>query len=136
MLHRLRPVLHRSGRERLTGTVEIDETNIGGFEEGLTGGQARRKKALVAVAVESGAEAGYGRSRMQVIPDASSATLMSFVADNVAAGGHVVTDGWSGYRGLSERGYIHEARNQTAARKAWVDPSTVAAEYPPGFSGR
>lgn len=125
MLHRLRRVLHRPGREKLTGTVEVDETFIGGYEEGLTGGRARGKKALVVVAVESGAEAGYGRSRMQIIPDASGPTLTAFVADHVAGGAHVITDGWSGYRDLSERGYTHEARNQTAARKAGVDPSTL-----------
>jgi hypothetical protein len=35
MLHRLRSVLVRPGRDRLTGTVEIDETFIGGEEPGL-----------------------------------------------------------------------------------------------------
>ena len=30
MLHRLRSVLVRPGRDRLTGTVEVDETYIGG----------------------------------------------------------------------------------------------------------
>src|SRR5665647_1392140 len=37
MLHRLRSVLVRPGRERLTGTVEVDETFIGGAEPGLRG---------------------------------------------------------------------------------------------------
>ena len=32
MLHRLRSVLVRPGRERLSGTVEVDETYIGGLE--------------------------------------------------------------------------------------------------------
>lgn len=44
MLHRLRSVLVRPGRERLTGTVEVDETFIGGEEAGLRGGRARGKK--------------------------------------------------------------------------------------------
>ncbi|MCP9928593.1 hypothetical protein [Cyanobium sp. CH-040] len=35
ILHRLRSVLVRPGRERLTGTVEVDETFIGGEEPGL-----------------------------------------------------------------------------------------------------
>lgn len=125
MLHRLRRVLHRPGREQLTGTVEVDETYIGGHEEGLSGGRARGKKALVAVAVESSATAGYGRSRMEIIPDASGPTLEAFVADAVTPGAHVVTDGWNGYKGLAERGYTHEPRNQTAARKAGVDPATL-----------
>jgi hypothetical protein len=33
-LHRLRSVLIRSGRDRLTGMVEVDETYIGGEEAG------------------------------------------------------------------------------------------------------
>src|SRR6266511_2010624 len=47
MLHRLRTVLVRPGRDRLTGTVEVDETYIGGEEPGLRGGRAKGKKALV-----------------------------------------------------------------------------------------
>jgi hypothetical protein len=39
MLHRLRSVLVRPGRGRLTGTVEVDETYIGGEEPGLRGGR-------------------------------------------------------------------------------------------------
>ena len=40
MLHRFRSVLVRPGRERLTGTVEVDETYIGGEEAKLSGGRA------------------------------------------------------------------------------------------------
>ena len=43
MLHRLRSVLVRPGRELLAGTVEVDETYIGGEEPGLRGGRARGK---------------------------------------------------------------------------------------------
>src|SRR3954465_3049463 len=43
MLHRLRSVLVRPGRERLTGVVEGDETYMGGEEPGLRGGRARGK---------------------------------------------------------------------------------------------
>ncbi len=62
MLHRLRSVLVRPGRDRLTGTVEVDETYIGGGEPGLRGGRAKGKKALVGVAVEvkEPREYGYG----------------------------------------------------------------------------
>jgi hypothetical protein len=40
MLHRLRSVLVRPGRELLKGRVEVDETYIGGVEPGLSGGRA------------------------------------------------------------------------------------------------
>lgn len=60
MLHRLRSVLIRPGRDRLAGTVEVDETYIGGEEPGLLGGRAKGKKVLVAVAVELHEPRGSG----------------------------------------------------------------------------
>jgi Transposase zinc-ribbon domain len=41
MLHRLRCVLVRPGRDRLSGMVEVDETFIGGEEPGLRGGRGQ-----------------------------------------------------------------------------------------------
>jgi hypothetical protein len=41
MLHRLRSVLVRPGRDRLSGTVEVDETYLGGEEPGLRGGRGQ-----------------------------------------------------------------------------------------------
>lgn len=121
MLHRLRSVLVRPGRELLSGTVEVDETYIGGEEPGLAGGRAKGKKALVAVAVEHDEARGLGRCRTRVIPDASADTLESFVTDNVAPGTTVVTDGWSGYLGLAALGYTHDRRSQRAARARGED---------------
>ena len=72
MLHRLRSVLVRPGRDRLSGTVEVDETFIGGEEAGLPGGRAKGKKSLVGVAVEVRQPRGYGRCRMEILPDASA----------------------------------------------------------------
>ncbi len=116
MLHRLRSVLTRPGRDRLSGTVEVDETYIGGEEPGLRGGRAKGKKVLVAVAVELHEPRGFGRARMQVIPDASALTLGGFLTDNVERGSRVITDGWSGYRSIGKLGYHHEPRSQRAAR--------------------
>ena len=45
MLHRLRSVLVRPGREQLSGTVEVDETYIGGEEPGLPGGRPRARRS-------------------------------------------------------------------------------------------
>ncbi len=125
MLHRLRAVLVRPGRERLTGTVEVDETYIGGEEPGLRGGRAKGKKALVGVAVEVKQPRGYGRCRMGILNDGSAASLHSFVADNVEPGAAVITDGWSGYPGIDKLGYIHHPRNQRAARARGEDPGEL-----------
>lgn len=121
MLHRLRSVLIRPGRELLSGTVEVDETYVGGVEPGLAGGRARGKKSLVVVAVEVMQPKGFGRCRLQVIADASAATLRRFVTENVAEGSTVITDGWTGYLGIDKAGYVHDRRNQSAAKAAGAD---------------
>jgi transposase-like protein/predicted RNA-binding Zn-ribbon protein involved in translation (DUF1610 family) len=125
MLHRLRSVLVRPGRERLTGIVEVDETYIGGHEAGLPGGRAKGKKVLTGIAVEIKEPRGYGRCRMVPLADASSASLHPFVTDHVKPGATVITDGWQGYRGLDKLGYRHEPRNQLAARARGEDPSKL-----------
>ena len=121
MLHRLRSVLVRPGRELMSGTVEVDETYIGGEEAGLAGGRAKGKKALVVVAVEVRPPKGFGRCRMQIIPDASGRTLHGFITDTIAPGATVITDGWSGYLGINALGYHHDRRSQRAARARGED---------------
>jgi len=48
LLHRLRSVLVRPGRDRLTGTVEVDKTYFGGEEPGLRGGRQKGKRSWLA----------------------------------------------------------------------------------------
>jgi len=125
MLHRLRSVLVRPGRERLAGKVEVDETYIGGREPGLRGGRAKGKKVLTGIAVEIREPKGYGRCRMAPLADASAASLHAFIADHVEPGATVITDGWRGYWGLEKVGYIHEPRSQRAARARGEDPGEL-----------
>jgi len=108
MLHRLRSVLVRPGRELLQGNVEVDETYIGGEELGLRGGRAKGKKLLVAVAVERRDPRGFGRCRMAILPDGSSDSLRDFLVDHVQEGATVITDGWQPYRPATRDLYVHE----------------------------
>ncbi len=125
ILHRLRSVLIRPGRDRLSGIVEVDETFIGGEEPGLRGGRARGKKVLTGIAVEVREPKGIGRCRMAPLPDASARSLHGFVTDHVEPGTRVITDAWQGYRGLDKLGYIHEPRSQRAARARGEDPGEL-----------
>lgn len=125
MLHRVRSVLVRPGRDRLAGTVEVDETYIGGQEPGLRGGRARGKKILTGIAVEVHEPKGIGRCRIAPVADASAASLHAFVVDNVEPGAAVITDGWQGYRGLDRLGYTHDRRSQRAARARGEDPGEL-----------
>jgi transposase-like protein len=125
MLHRVRSVLVRPGRERLAGRVEADETYIGGDEPGLRGGRQKGKKTLVGVAVEVHEPKGFGRCRMQILPDASAASLHPFVTAHIEPGAAVITDGWQGYAGIEDLGYARERRSQRAARLRGEDPGQL-----------
>jgi hypothetical protein len=89
MLHRLRSVLVRPGRDLPAGTVEVDETYIGGEEPELRGGRAKGKKVLtVVIAVELREPGGFGRCRMAPLIDASGTSLETFVTQSVNPGTH------------------------------------------------
>jgi transposase-like protein len=124
MLHKLRRAMVNPERQPLSGAVEVDECFVGGHEQGLRGGRARGEKALVVVGVEIRG-AGSGRVRMQVIGDASAATLRPFVQATVSPGATVRTDAWQGYRGLDKLGYDHQRRSQRAARALGEDPGEL-----------
>ena len=125
MLHRLRSVLIRPGRGRLSGSVEVDETFIGGEEAGLRGGRQRGKKVLTGIAVEVREPKGIGRCRMAVLADGSAESLHPFITGAVEPGARVITDGWNGYIGLDGLGYTHERRSQRAARARGDDPGEL-----------
>jgi transposase-like protein len=105
-LHKFRRAMVRPGRDRLTGRVEVDETLLGGLEEGVRGRQTESKVLLAVAAQENGA--GIGRVRMRSIPDASARSLMAFVENSIEPGTTVHTDGWLGYEPLNKHGYRHE----------------------------
>ena len=109
MLHKLRRAMVRPGRDRLSGTVEADETYWGAEESGVIG-RLSVNKAIVAVAVEEDGRK-IGRVRLQTIPNLTRATLHGFIAASVEPGSTVRTDGFKSYLGLD--GYLHQRHAQT-----------------------
>jgi transposase-like protein len=107
-LHKFRRAMVRPGRDRLRGSVEVDETYWGSEEEGVIGRQTERK-ALIAVAVENTGKK-IGRIRMKRIPDASRDALHGFIKEMIEPGSVICTDGWPAYCNLS--GYTHHQQVQ------------------------
>jgi transposase-like protein len=114
ILHKLRRAMVAPERGPLGREVEIDEFFLGGLEEGLEGGRQHGKKVLVGAAIEVRGR-GSGRLRLQVLPDATGASLVAFATATVAPGAIVHTDGWRGYNGLAKHGYDHRRRPQSTA---------------------
>ena len=108
LLHKLRRAMVRPGRDRLHGSVEVDETYWGGEEEGVIG-RLTEDKALIAVAAEEDGK-GIGRVRLRRIPDTTRHTLHSFIAESVEPGSTVRTDGLNAYLGLAD--YVHDRQVQ------------------------
>lgn len=103
----------RPDRDKLSGTVEVDETYIGGERSGKRG-RGAENKAIVVVAVEDKSKPeekdakGIGRIRLKRVPDASSESLLGFIEEHVSPGANIRTDGWCGYEPLSTIGYEHK----------------------------
>ena len=114
MLRKLRSAMVRPARERLSGTVEVDESYVGGIAQGRRGRGAERK-FIVVIAVELHDPKGFGRIRLRRVEDVSSASLVRFIEYAVEPGSEVRTDAWKGYNGLSRRNYRHQAINLSAS---------------------
>jgi transposase-like protein len=114
MLRKLRSAMVRRGRERLSGTVEVDETYVGGIEQGKAG-RGTETKSIVAIAIELADPKGFGRIRLRRVADVSSASLIPFVRYAVEPGSEVRTGGWKSYNGLSKRNYRHQVLNLSAS---------------------
>jgi len=111
-LHKFRTAMVRPGRDRLSGTVEVDETLVGGSQPGKRG-RGAEKKELVLVAVEDHEKKGMGRIRLKHIPSASSITLEKGVTELIEPGSTVRTDGWKGYSKLEKKGYTFKSSSDT-----------------------
>ena len=120
-LHKLRRAMVRPRRDRLKGSVEVDESYVGGEEEGVAG-RYTETKAIVVIAVEMQSPKGFGRVRMQRVSGVSASDLTPFVCAAVEPGSIVHTDGWSGYNGITKHGY----QRQITVTSASGDPAHVA----------
>lgn len=119
-LHKLRRAMVRPGRENLCGEIEVDETYIGGPEEGQKGRQIK-DKAIVVIAAEKNGR-GIGRIRLHRVADVSADSLIPFVQAVIVPGSLVNTDGWRGYSHLAALGYEH----RVTVISAGDDPAHVA----------
>jgi transposase-like protein len=111
-LHKLRRAMVRPGRDRLAGSVEVDEVYIGGERSGKRGRGAAGKALVLVMAQIDGSRTG--RIRLARVANASAAVLTAAISSSVEPGSQVLTDDWSGYKGLAGNGYHHQVVRKTS----------------------
>ena len=92
--------MESSGIFKIKDNAEVDETVVGGQEEGVVG-RKNNKKKLVVFAIE---RKGKGVSRMygKVIQHSSAKELGGFMRDTINLSANIKTDEWAGYKPLSK----------------------------------
>jgi len=111
-LHKLRRAMIRPERDKLSGSIQVDETYIGGEKPGKRGRGATGKTLVIIAAQEDGK--GTGRIRLKQVVDASAESLEGAVRETIESGSVIKTDGWDGYNGLRSLGYKHKVIHKTA----------------------
>lgn len=122
ILHKLRRAMVNPYRDKLSGTVEVDETFLGGPETGKRSTiQYLAKKLTVIVAVEMLEPKGFGRVRLRRVSSASKEQALPFIQEEIVSGATIRTDGSPIYHALPDLGYIREKSVQLGA----IDPAHV-----------
>jgi transposase-like protein len=110
----VRRALIRDVPEIFSGTVEVDETYLGG--------QWRNKRKIVR---DAGTKRGRGTKKQpvfgilcrngtvwaEVVNDVEAGTLQPLITQQVSPGSVVCSDTWRAYTGIASRGFVHRLVN-------------------------
>lgn len=94
------------GDDQLSGTVEMDETMIGGKAKGKPGRAAQEHKAVIFGMMEKD-----GDVMTKVVPNVRRAHLAPHIIENVEEGSTIHTDELGSYKFLNGAGYDHQTVN-------------------------
>lgn len=106
LAHRIRAAMEETPLvELLSGTVEVDETYVGGKprdkQQGSKRGRGTKKTPVVALIQRDGKAISHSVSRVD------SKTLKGAIRDNVDKQANIMTDEWPSYRGLNKEFNSH-----------------------------
>ena len=110
MAHQIRKLMaDADGEWPLDGTVEVDETYVGGKKSGGKRGRGAPGKTVVFGMLERD-----GELMTKVVPNVRKKTLQPIIKENVEKGSTVQTDELKSYNGLKQAGFKHETVNHGA----------------------
>jgi transposase-like protein len=116
LCHRIRAAMTEQNAPKLGGTVEVDETFVGGKNTGggLGIGNYIVNKSLVVGVIQRG-----GKVRLQKIKTRDRKSLHKFIKEHCAPETElIITDSWQAYRGVADQDTRHEVVDHMA--KEWV----------------
>lgn len=129
MAHRIRYAMNAGGLAApLNGDVKVDEIYVGGkprkdSPKNSKPGRGTKKQSAMALVERN------SMTRTCVVPNVSSATLRKVIREAVDRDSRIITDEWSGYRGVGRHFTSgHETVTHNAGECVRGDASTNTAE--------
>jgi transposase-like protein len=113
MLHRVREAMTTKSFRKLSGTIESDETFVGGEARNMHAAKREKRirgRGAVGKRIVHGLLERGGEVRAKVVAAADSAELHPIILSNVERGATLCTDEAQAYVGLDAR-FVHEAIN-------------------------
>jgi transposase len=110
----VRRVLTKDVPEIFSGTVEVDETYLGGQwknkrksirDKGTKRGRGTKKQPVFGILCRN------GTVWAEVVEDIEAGTLQPLISKKVSTGSVVCSDTWKAYTGIAARGYVHRLVN-------------------------
>jgi transposase-like protein len=120
LCHRIRSAMENGdGAAMLTGTVEADETYIGGKARGFANNRDAARGRLRNKSVVLGAIQRGGELRVRVVENSRGGTIKAFLQDVVSDDAEAIyTDSHRSYRGIGDANTRHEYVDHS--RDEWV----------------
>ena len=122
MSHRIRYAMEENNQDYLSGTIEVDETYIGGYHSGTTGRGSENKIPVVALVQRN------GKVRSKKIDKLTGKNLKSYIRENVDKDSTIITDEFPSYKGLDKEYRNHHVVNHSKKEYARGDVYTNTVE--------
>jgi transposase len=101
MMRQIRKLMDSVDSTKLEGTIEVDETYIGGKRQGKRGRGAEGKSIVFGMAERE------GEVRAEVVTNAKAKTLINIIRKNVEEKSHIMSDEFQSYEDIAHYGFSH-----------------------------